>query len=75
VGTREMIDYIQQYRLSERRHNNICSDIIMAFKNGDIKEEKPSTLQEFVTAQNKDNATSEALNLILRLLTLDYVFI
>lgn len=70
-----MIDYIQQYRLSERRHNNICSDIIMAFKNGDIKEEKPSTLQEYITPQNKDNAASEALNLILRLLTLDYVLI
>jgi hypothetical protein len=73
VGTREMIDYIQQYKLSERRHNTICSDIIMAFKNGDIKEEKPSTLQEFINPHNQENATSEAIDLILQLLVIDYV--
>jgi len=38
VGTRNMIDYIKQYRLFERKGNHICADLIIASQNGDIRE-------------------------------------
>ena len=46
--------------------------MLIAFENGDIKEEKPSDLSEFVTELNKGKATWEALDLIKKMLTLDF---
>lgn len=45
----------------------------MAFENGDIKTEAPSNYSEFVNAHNQANATKEAIDLIKRLLAIDYV--
>jgi hypothetical protein len=76
VGTKEVIDYIKEYKLTERRSHkkdNICFDILIAFENGDIKGESPSNLEEFINKANADNATVEALDLIKKLLQLDYV--
>lgn len=45
LGAREVVNYIKEYKLSERRGHrkeNICFDIIVAFENGDIKAENPS---------------------------------
>ena len=42
LGAREVVNYIKEYKLSERRghkKDNICFDIIVAFENGDIKGE------------------------------------
>lgn len=71
-----MVQYIKDYKLTERRgfkKENICFDIIVAFENGDIKAEEPSNLEEFVNKSNEGNATWEALDLIKHLLKLDYV--
>ena len=60
VGGKEIVDYIKEFKLSERRghkKDNICFDILIAFENGDIKLEKPSTYEEFITPQNEANAT------------------
>ena len=46
LGAKEVVTYIKEYKLSERRSHrkdNICFDIIVAFDNGDIKAEEPST--------------------------------
>jgi hypothetical protein len=62
--------------LSERKghkKDNICFDIIIAFENGDIKAEAPSNYSEFINNHNEGKATKEALDLIKRLLTIDYV--
>jgi len=45
LGAKEVVNYIKEYKLSERRGHrkeNICFDIIVAFENGDIKAESPS---------------------------------
>ena len=71
-----MVSYIKQYNLASREgHNreNICFDIIVAHQNGDIAVEKASDFEEFVNPKNKENCTWEALDLIKKLLTLDFV--
>lgn len=76
VGTRELVDYIKDYKLTERgnhQHDNICFDLVRAYHNQEIREEKKSTLEEFITPKNEQNATWEALDLILKLLSLDFV--
>ena len=76
MGAKEVVNYIKEYKLSERRGHrkeNICFDIIVAFENGDIKAESPSDYDEFVNAGNETNTTWEALDLIKHLLKLDYV--
>ena len=78
MGARSVVNYIKEYKLSERRshrRDNICFDIIVAFENGDIKDDPASNYEEFITKNNKDNATPEALDLIKNLLKLDYVLI
>lgn len=75
VGTREVVKYIKENKLTERRGHrkeNICFDLLIAFENGDIKEEKPSDLSEFINEGNKAKASWEALDLIKKMLTLDY---
>ena len=75
LGAKEVVTYIKEYKLSERRSHrkdNICFDIIVAFDNGDIKAEEPSNYEEFINKNNKENATWEALDLIKHLLKLDY---
>lgn len=75
VGTKEIVQYIKEYRLTEKKghkKDNICFDILVAFENKDIKEEGPSSFEEFVTKENKEKATWEALDLIKKLLTLDF---
>ena len=45
LGAKEVVTYIKEYKLSERRghkKDNICFDIIVAFENGDIKAEEAS---------------------------------
>lgn len=45
VGTKETVDYIKEFKLSERKGSKkeyICHDIIEAFQNGDIKVSPPS---------------------------------
>lgn len=76
VGTKETVSYIKEYKLAERKgHNreNICFDILVAHENGDIAVEKPSDLEGFVNEQNKHNCTWEAMDLLKKLLTLDFV--
>jgi hypothetical protein len=76
VGTREVVKYIKEYKLTEKKGHkkeNICFDLLIAFENGDIKEEKPSDLSEFVTKDNESKATWEALDLIKKMLALDFV--
>ena len=78
MGTKEVVSYIKEYRLTEKRghkKDNICFDILIAFENGDIREEKPSTFEEFINKENTDFATWGALDLIRKLVTLDYVFL
>jgi hypothetical protein len=70
------VDYIKEFKLSERKghkKDNICFDIIVAFENGDIKTEAPSDYSEFINAHNQGNVTFEALDLLKKLLTIDYV--
>jgi hypothetical protein len=70
------VDYIKEFKLSERKghkKDNICFDIIVAFENGDIKAEAPSSYSEFINAHNQGNATFQALDLLKRLLAIDYV--
>jgi hypothetical protein len=60
LGAKEVVQYIKEYKLSERRghkKDNICFDIIVAFENGDIKAEDPSTYEEFINKGNEGNAT------------------
>ena len=76
MGAREVVQYIRDYRLNERRglrKDNICFDIIVAFENGDIRAEDPSNYEEFINKGNEANCTWEALDLVKHLLTLDYV--
>ena len=76
MGAKDVVNYIKEYKLSERkghRRDNICFDIIVAFENGDIKDEPASNYEEFINKGNKNNATAEALDLIKHLLKLDYV--
>jgi hypothetical protein len=78
VGTREVVDYIKEYKLTERRSHkkdNICFDILIAFENGDIKPEAPSNLSEFINGNNAPNASDLALDLLRHLLVLDYVLL
>ncbi len=75
VGTREVVKYIKENKLTEKkghRKENICFDLLIAFENGDIKEEKPSDLSEFINEGNKAKATWEALDLIKKMLILDF---
>ena len=72
VGTRNMINYIRQNRLFERKGNHICADLIIASQNGDIREEQPTKLSDLVNESNKHNATSEAISLVSQLLTIDF---
>ena len=76
VGTKETVDYIKEFKLSERKGTKkeyICHDIIEAFQNGDIKVTPPTDFSEYIDAHTKENATPEAIDLIKRLLTIDYV--
>jgi casein kinase II subunit alpha len=60
VGTREVVKYIKENKLTEKsghKKENICFDLLIAFENGDIKEEKPSDLSEFINEGNKGKAT------------------
>lgn len=60
VGTREVVKYIKENKLTEKKGHkkeNICFDLLIAFENGDIKEEKTSDLQEYVNESNKSKAT------------------
>lgn len=71
-----MVQYIKDYNLTSKkshRKDNICFDILIAIENGDIKETKPSNLEEFITNDNEQNATPLALDLIKKMLTLDFV--
>lgn len=55
-----MVQYIKDYNLTARkshRRDNICFDILIAIENGDIKETKPSNLEEYITKDNEKNAT------------------
>ena len=48
MGARDVVNYIRDYHLSERkghRRDNICFDIIVAFENGDIKDEPASNYE------------------------------
>ena len=72
VGTRNMIEYIKQNRLFERRNNHICTDLIIASQNGDIKEEKPMEFKDLINDQNKHTAVPEAIDLVKKLLVVDF---
>lgn len=55
LGAKDVVQYIKEYKLTERRghkRENICFDIIVAFENGDIKADPPSTFEEFVNKTN-----------------------
>ena len=55
-----MVQYIKDYNLTARkshRRDNICFDILIAIENGDIKETKPSSMEEYITKDNEKNAT------------------
>jgi hypothetical protein len=76
LGTNEVVAYIKQYKLTERQGHakeNICLDIIMAHKGGDMAIDEPSTFKEFQNDSNKDNLTADAIDLLQKLLRLDYV--
>lgn len=76
IGAKKVVDYIKEHKLHERKGHkkeNICFDIIVAFENGDIKDDPPSDYTEFITPRNRLNATHEAIHLIKLLLTIDYV--
>ena len=76
MGTKETVEYIKSYKLAERKgHNreNICFDILVAHENGDIAVEKPSNLDQFKNNHNEQNCTWEALDLLEKLLALDFV--
>jgi hypothetical protein len=76
LGAKEVVGYIKEHKLTERRghrRDNICFDIIVAFENGDIKAEEPSEFAEFINKTNQANATWEAIDLLKKLLKLDYV--
>ena len=45
---------------------------MIAFENGDIKEEKPSDFKEFINENNEGKVTWEALDLIKKMLVLDF---
>ena len=78
MGAKDVVNYIRDYRLSERRghrKDNICFDIIVAFENGDIKEEPASNYEQFINKGNKENVSAEGLDLLKNLLKLDYVWI
>ena len=75
VGTREVVKYIKENKLTEKKGHkkeNICFDLLIAFENGDIKEEKASTLEEYINKGNEAKASWEALDLIKKMLTLDF---
>lgn len=46
---------------------------MMAHQNGDMAVDQPSTFSEFENSHNKENCTWEAIDLIKKLLELDYV--
>jgi casein kinase II subunit alpha len=78
LGTNEVVAYIKQYKLTERKGHakeNICLDIIMAHKGGDMAIDEPSTFKEFVNDKNKDSCTAEVIDLLQKLLHLDYVHV
>ena len=52
---------------------NICFDLMIAHQNGDIAVETPSKFTEFENGHNKQNCTPEAIDLIKKLLELDFV--
>lgn len=67
--------YIKENKLTEKKGHkkeNICFDLLIAFENGDIKEEKPSDFSEFTNENNKGKVTWEALDLLKRMLALDF---
>ena len=60
LGAKEAVQYIKDYKLTERRGHrkeNICFDILVAFENGDIRAEEPSSFDEYVNKGNKDNCS------------------
>jgi hypothetical protein len=48
---------------------------LIAFENGDIKEEKPTDFQEYINPSNELKATWEAIDLLQKMLVLDYVIL
>jgi|LakMenE18May11ns_1017448.scaffolds.fasta_scaffold9351082_1 hypothetical protein len=76
LGAKDIVDYIKEFKLSERRSHkkdNICLDIIMAYESGDIKPEPASDFSEFINPSNEANITAEVIDLLRRLLTVDFV--
>lgn len=60
LGAQHVVSYIKEYKLTERKGNkkdNICFDILVAYENGDIKADQPSSLEEFINPNNQPNAT------------------
>lgn len=47
----------------------------MAYESGDIKPEPASDFSEFINPTNETNITAEAIDLLRRLLTVDFVVI
>lgn len=45
----------------------------MAYESGDIKPEPASDFSEFINPSNEINATAEVIDLLRRLLTVDFV--
>ena len=76
MGTQEVVNFIKMNKLSEKKghkKDNICFDILVAFQNGDIAAEDPAEFDQFCTPANEDNCTWESLDMIKRLLVLDWV--
>jgi hypothetical protein len=72
-GTNEVVKYIMQYHLSERKGHskeNICFDIIKAYKSGDMPISPPP---DFRNEANRANCTPEASDLLKQMLHLDFV--
>lgn len=45
----------------------------MAYEGGDIKPQPASDFSEFINPSNEGNVTAEAIDLLRRLLTVDFV--
>lgn len=76
MGTAEVVKYIKDYKLAERKGHtkeNICFDLMVAHQNGDMAVDQASNFQEFENEHNKQNCTWEAIDLIKKLLELDFV--
>lgn len=76
MGTTEVVKYIKEYKLAERKGHtkeNICFDLMVAHQNGDMTVDQASTFSEFENEHNKQNCTWEAIDLIQKLLELDFV--